>query len=218
MKIYTIHLIRHGIVEENMNKKFIGSADKPLCDAGIKELKEYKEKYKYPNCDIVFSSPLKRCTGTAQILFNKDPLIIPDLKECNFGDFEGKTNEELETMPEFIEWRKGAFDYRPPNGESWKDVAERTKVAFIKIVESMLKTDTFEVAIVTHAGIIMTIMSMFGFPQREPMDWLVKNGCGFTLKTDMKSWMRAQLFEVVADIPEGLENVFVRNKEKDQNE
>jgi alpha-ribazole phosphatase len=214
MKIYTINLIRHGIVEENMNKRFIGSTDKPLCDVGKKELKEYKEKYQYPKSDIIFSSPLKRCVETAQILFDKDPLIIPDLKECNFGDFEGKTNEELETMPEFTEWRKGAFDYRPPNGESWKDVAERTKVAFIKIVESMLKTDTFEVTIVTHAGIIMTIMSMFGFPQKEPMDWFVKNGCGFTLKTDMKSWMRSQLFEVVNDLPENFENVFVIDKEK----
>lgn len=218
MKTYTIHLIRHGIIDGNLEGRYIGSTDKPLCDEGRALIKEYKQKYGYPKADVIFSSPMKRCVETAELIYGKQPAVIPDFRECDFGDFEDKSEEELKEIEEFKNWRGGDFSYRPPNGESWKDLAERLKVAFIKVTEAMMSTKTENAVIVTHGGVIMTLMSMFAFPQKEPTEWFVKNGCGITITTDLKCWMRAQLFEATSNLPIGKEDIFVTHRREENDD
>lgn len=43
--------------------------------------------------------------------------IVENLIEMDFGDFEGKSADELVKKPEFLEWLKGGADSRPPKGE-----------------------------------------------------------------------------------------------------
>ena len=107
MKTYQIHLIRHGLTDENEKGKYIGSTDVPLSQKGIKLLKKYSEEYDYPGAPIVYSSPLQRCVQTAGILYPAiTPKIIGGLAECSFGDWEGKTGADLakeDTVPEIPE-------------------------------------------------------------------------------------------------------------------
>ena len=53
MKIY---LIRHGKTKGNLEERYIGRTDEPLCEAGRENLK----KYQYPQVEMVFTSPMKR--------------------------------------------------------------------------------------------------------------------------------------------------------------
>ena len=95
MKSYIIHFIRHGAIDETLSGKYIGTTDVPLSDKGKMDLNKLDYKYRYPGTQVVFTSPLKRCTETCRILYpEQNPLSIANLSECNFGEWEGKTAED----------------------------------------------------------------------------------------------------------------------------
>lgn len=92
MKTYKLHLIRHGLTKGNLDGLYIGHTDMPLCSQGIEQIKKMKKDYTYPAADYVFSSPLKRCVSTAKLIYpNIKPIIIEDLIEYDFGQFEGRS-------------------------------------------------------------------------------------------------------------------------------
>lgn len=66
MKSYIIHFIRHGSIDDTLAGKYIGTTDAPLSDRGRMDLKKLDYEYKYPGTQVVFTSPLKRCTETAK--------------------------------------------------------------------------------------------------------------------------------------------------------
>lgn len=68
MKSYVIHFIRHGAIDETLSGKYIGVTDVSLSEEGKKALRQLAENYSYPKTQVVFTSPLKRCTETCQIL------------------------------------------------------------------------------------------------------------------------------------------------------
>ena len=57
--------IRHGKTAGNLERRYIGRTDEPLCDEGIAEIlgKEYHD------ADIVVASPMKRCVQTAELIY-----------------------------------------------------------------------------------------------------------------------------------------------------
>ena len=69
MKGYRISLIRHGLTEANEKGIYIGRTDLPLSAKGESELCSKMEEFEYPHVHRVYSSPLRRCTETADILF-----------------------------------------------------------------------------------------------------------------------------------------------------
>ena len=92
MKTYRIHFIRNGITTGNLEGRYIGHTDEVLAPEGVNQIKNMDETMIYPYCDVVFSSPLKRCLQTAHIIYpDKEPIVINELIECNFGEFENKT-------------------------------------------------------------------------------------------------------------------------------
>ena len=92
MKSYTIHFIRHGMTEANINGQYAGSWDIPVCEEGKKKLIDLKENFEYPNVKEHYSSPLSRCLQTCDIIYPEAKINIVDgLKEWDFGDWEGKT-------------------------------------------------------------------------------------------------------------------------------
>ena len=59
--------IRHGKTKGNMQSRYIGTTDEGLCKEGINELRNNKDIY--PKADIVFTSPMKRCIQTAEVIY-----------------------------------------------------------------------------------------------------------------------------------------------------
>lgn len=49
---------------------------------------------------------------------------------------------------------------------------------FESIVEGLMKTGTTESVIVTHGGVIMTLLAVYGLPQAKPFEWTMDNGFG----------------------------------------
>lgn len=202
MKSYTIHLIRNALTDEKLQGRYIGHTDVELSEDGKKQLEEMKKELVFPPVEAVFTSPLKRCVQTAEILYpNNKPLIIDGLIEYNFGEFENKTAEQLEKYEEFPHWLAGEKGVKPPYGESNEDFGKRVCAAFEKIAEGLMKTGVTEAALITHGGVIMAILASYGIPEYPMHEWMTPNGCGFTIKVNPALWMRAKKFEVFSEFP-----------------
>ncbi len=205
MKSYTIHLIRHGLTDGNAKGQYIGSTDLPLAPEGLAQLLDLKKRFEYPQADAYFTSPLLRCQQTLKALYpDATPLVIPGLAECNFGRWEGKTANDLQADPEFVRWIEAGGKDAPPGGESSAQFQARCCEAFSKVVEGLMKTGTTSAVVVTHGGVIMTLLATFGLPRANFYDWLVDSGCGYSVRITPNLWMRGQVVEVYDLLPLGI--------------
>ena len=202
MKTYQIHFIRHGLTDGNLTGKYIGGTDMPLCERGEAELCELAQKHDYPGAGAYFSSPLQRCTKSLEILYpDIKPIIINELRECCFGDFEGLTADELKGKEDFEKWMSAPADFAPPGGESGEQFAVRISEAFEAIVNGLLKTGITSAVIMTHGGVISALLSKYGLPQADPSEWYCEPGCGFSVRVHPQLWMTGNVVEVYSRLP-----------------
>lgn len=206
MKSYIIHFIRHGITEANLKGQYAGSTDFTVCEQGIKELDELKRNYQYPKVEAYYSSPLTRCRQTCGIIYpGITPIIVKDLSECNFGDWEGKSYLEMQNNNEFKQWLKSGQTKKAPNGESGEEFSQRINNAFEEIVKNLMKEGIMSAAIFSHGGVIMNLLRSYGIPNANPYDLMVANGCGYSVRIDIGMWMRDKVFEIFDRVPLGYE-------------
>lgn len=212
MKTYTIYLFRHGLTKGNLNAQYIGHTDLPLTTDSITSLKSIKAHKHYPEVDAVFSSPLKRCIDSAKIMFPKNnTLVIDDFIEYNFGEFEGLTAEELKDNEDFKNWLHGDIYAAAPYGESNAQFSHRICDAFEKVVDGCVKTGTNNIAIVGHAGVLMTILACYGLPEAPMAHWQMDAGYGYKLRLTPSLWMQARKIEVIDTSPISLEKLKEEN-------
>jgi alpha-ribazole phosphatase len=121
------------------------------------------------NATLVYSSPLSRCRAIADALSNE---VIADdrLKELNFGEWELQPWDKLRS-PEAELWMNDYVNVRCPGGESYLDLCQRVK-SFL--VDLPLK-DPSSVVIVTHAGVIRTVLALIqGIPLTDSFSLQLK--------------------------------------------
>ncbi len=203
LKTAQIHLIRHA-AEGNEDGRYIGQTDLPATDEGLRQIDDLKEEYGgYPDVEAVFSSPLKRCLQTAKRIYpDKAPIVMQELAEYDFGEFEGKTADELKDLDTFKTWLAGTEPETPvPFGESQVDFNRRICTAFGRIIQGILQSGVRSAAVVTHGGVIMALMAAFAIPEAPMHEWLTPNGCGYTLRIDPFLWSHTGKLEAIAECP-----------------
>lgn len=159
-------LIRHGETDWNKELRFQGSTNIPLCEEGIKQAKLASKKLG-GNFDVVYASPLDRAYQTANIICENtsiSPIIHNDLREINFGPWEGYTLAQIEELfpNDFTNWRNDPNDGFFTDGDkSIKEVSTRCKNAILDIVANNIgKT----ILIVAHGGILRAgLVGLFGW-------------------------------------------------------
>lgn len=206
MKTFTLHLIRHGLTQGNLDGLYVGSGtDLPLCPQGRDQLVGLTERFAYPQVDTVFTSPLSRAVQTANILFPNaaHTFTVQDLRECDFGVFEGRPVRELVKDPDFGKWMDPQSGFVPKGAESTEAFNKRCASALLKLFEYMIKAGVTEAACVTHGGVIMSMLSQRALPSRKPEQWMADPGCGYTVRTDVELWMRDSIVEAVDIVPAG---------------
>jgi alpha-ribazole phosphatase len=202
MKSYYIHFICHGNIDETLKGKYIGTTNVPLSDKGKMELRKLDYSAKYPGGKALFTGPLKRCKETCEIIYpDIKPIVIDQLTECNFGEWEGKTAQELKDNEDFKKWIGGDNEVKPPRGESSAEFTRRICRMFEDIVKGLMTTGTTESIIVTHGGIIMTLLAVYGLPQAKPFDWVMDGGYGYSVRITPLLWQRDKVCEVYQKIP-----------------
>ncbi|MGN0699956.1 MAG: histidine phosphatase family protein, partial [Oscillospiraceae bacterium] len=197
MKNYYIYLIRHGITEGNLEGRYIGQTDLSLCPEGAKVIEQYAADEMYPEVDKVYSSPLARCLETAEIIYPEHKLMIVDeLCEMNFGDFENKTQEQLKDLKEYADWIRGGADACPPNGEKFGDFTLRCIDGLDTVFSDMMRREIQSAAVITHAGVITNLLAGFGLPKGRPADFLCEPGKGFEISLNTFLWQKGPSFEI----------------------
>lgn len=184
MKIY---FIRHGKTLGNLEKRYIGKTDEPLCEIGINELK----KVQFPQSELLVCSPMKRCIQTAEILFPKQKnIVFNSLRECDFGDFEKKNYHDLNGNSYYQMWIDSGGKITFPNGELPLDFRKRCIAGFGEIVEQYV--DKASITFVVHGGTIMAILHQFSDLPRDYFEWHCENGHGYSCEWNGKKLINTE--------------------------
>ncbi len=183
---HLIYLVRHAKTQANLDMLYSGSTDVPLCQEGVDEIKELLTKVQYPKVDRHYTSGMTRANQTFELIFPNIPYTkLPELEECNFGDFEMRTYRDLKDLPEYISWVSDPTgEVVCPNGESFNQLLERIMRGINIILEDLNNNDQQSAFVVTHGGVITKLMiSIFPeFNMSTDLKLVTKNGEGFCIK------------------------------------
>jgi alpha-ribazole phosphatase len=202
LKGYRISVLRHGLTEANENGIYIGTTDTPLSQKGAAALAAKMDEFVYPTVHRVYSSPLKRCTETADILFPYTEMCtVEDFRELNLGEFENKSVDELLKREDYKNWLRGGKDTRPPKGESLEEMTARTYKGLHEIITDMMNDGITHSALITHGGLISNMLSCFGLPKYDPKQLNADFGEGFDIIVTAQMWLNSQAFEILGYCP-----------------
>lgn len=170
-----VMFIRHGATAGNLQRRYIGRTDEPLCREGIAQLAGQTA----PAAEFLFVSPMLRTRQTAQLLFpGREQILCSGLREMDFGCFEGKTADELTGDLRYQRWVDGGCTGPAPEGEAVADFKDRCCAAFLKAM-ARVRADSTAVFVI-HGGCIMAILERFFCPERDFYGFYLPNGGQFS--------------------------------------
>lgn len=177
MKFY---LLRHGQTRWNIEGKIQGKTDIPLNETGMEQAECLADAMAACRVRALFSSPLLRARQTADIVADQTGLgvsVLPELKEVDFGLWEGRTWKEIEeNYPEdYKKWEKNPARAAPTGGEPRRSCMERSRSAVEQMLVTVDALGGGDVCIVAHGGILVYIIDYLLRNQEEKQEIIVKN-------------------------------------------
>lgn len=194
-----LELIRHGETVLQKEHRYQGVTDAPLSPPGRDALHPAGA---LPERVVV--TPLRRTRETAELLFPGVPqMVIPGLREMNFGRFEGKNYLEMENDPDYRTWVDGMCLGRCPGGESKAEYVRRVTRAFAALLDQVLEQWWKDCVIVAHGGTQMAVLERFAVEKKDYYSWQLPCGHGYRL--DTARWQTERKLEVLGqtDYTEG---------------
>lgn len=130
-------LVRHGQTVDNVAGIAQGWNDSALSDVGKTQVQRLAERLAALNPTALYSSPLGRALATSDAIASATGLPItqlPDLREMNYGGWEGRSFLDVrrEDEPLYQRWIADE-ETTCPSGESHADVRRRLERAFATI-------------------------------------------------------------------------------------
>jgi broad specificity phosphatase PhoE len=161
----TLYFLRHGETQASQTGGYCGVLDVNLTPEGHRMAEEFAAAYKSLPWAAVFSSPLRRSMDSARPLcaaVDLETQLRDGLKEIAYGQWEGKTPEEVNRRfhDEYVRWLADAGWNAPTGGERGVDVARRSSVVLEEIERTYLSGN---VLVVSHkATTRIMICSLLG--------------------------------------------------------
>jgi len=139
-----------------MAGRFCGISDPPLSAKGIEQLPRLVRKLQENILQHIFCSDRLRARQTAEALAEAARLpicVLPDLREMDFGQWEGLTWQEIEAQyPDYApRWLHSFPELSVPGGELFEHFQTRVQNVMDMIV---VRARDGCAAVVTHAGVI----------------------------------------------------------------
>jgi len=161
-------LIRHGHTAWNRAGRIQGRSDIPLDDQARTDLSALTLPAPWSQAQL-WSSPLSRARETASLVAGRVPKTSDALTEMNWGAWEGKRGVDLLEQPGsgFRHIEDWGWDFRPPQGESPRDVANRLR--------PWLDQLSGDVVAVCHIGIMRVLLA-------QALDWPFSGPAPFRIK------------------------------------
>ncbi len=150
-----IHLLRHG--EAQGGNRYRGITDDPLTEKGWEQMWSAVGEERW---ERVISSPLSRCAEFGKALAERFSIpfeVVDDLKEMDFGRWDGKSAEEIwakdaEALQQF--WKDPVAGV-PPDGEAFVDFRSRVMNSWREIIAAHPGQ---RLLLITHGGVIRVIL------------------------------------------------------------
>lgn len=119
-------VLRHGPTDWNAERRIQGRSDRPLSAAGRAAVRRWRLPDEWSGYDWT-TSPLLRARETAALMGHGDAVIEAALVEADWGRWEGRTLAQLRDLygAEMVEMEARGLDFRPPGGESPREVQAR---------------------------------------------------------------------------------------------
>ena len=172
-------LIRHGTTDWNALGRIQGRTDRPLDASGSAAIRAAVLPPGWASA-ACYASPLKRAMETAHLLGLR-PIPEPGLIEMAWGEWEGQRLSDLRAeLGDAMRANEArGLDFRPPGGESPRDVQQRLR--------PVLKNLAGPAIFVTHKGVLRALYALAtGWSMAEKGPDKLRDGT-------------AQAFQVAAD-------------------
>lgn len=113
---------RHGETQWSADGRHTGATDVGLTPTGRADARAIGDRLRRERFVRVLTSPLARARETCRLAgFGADAEVVDDLREWDYGDYEGRTTADIRTRrPGWTVWRDGC-----PGGETAADVGLR---------------------------------------------------------------------------------------------
>ena len=163
-------VLRHAPTDWNAARLIQGRTDRELNDAGRALAKRWRLPEGWEGA-VCYSSPLRRAMETATIL-GLSPKAEARLIEMDWGEWEGRSIADLRDAMggAMAENEARGLDFRPPGGESPRDVQER--------LLPLLRTLSGPTIFVTHKGVIRPLYAMAsGWAMHDDPPEKLRDGC-----------------------------------------
>jgi broad specificity phosphatase PhoE len=172
-------LARHGLTTANQEHRYIGSSDPSLSDEGLAQAASLAARLAEEGLAGIYSSPQRRARETAAAIAGACGLVVqiePDLREIDFGCWEGLTRAEIMARypGQMRAWEDDpSAEPAVHGGESLARLALRAKAVYERILESHGNGEA--VLLVAHGGVLQALLcEALGPPLRARWSYLLK--------------------------------------------
>ncbi len=161
-------LVRHGATEWTASGRHTGRTDIALTDAGRREAAALVRPLNSMVFGAAFVSPLRRARETARIGGFADAVVLDDLREWDYGVYEGRTTAAIrEEIPNWSVWTDPI-----PEGESIDAVGSRAA----RVLERCATVDG-RVVLFAHAHVLRILTAVaLGLPAATGQFWALDSG------------------------------------------
>ncbi|MFD8010138.1 histidine phosphatase family protein [Streptomyces sp. NPDC058955] len=187
-----IVLWRHGQTSWNLERRFQGSTDIELTEAGVHQARRAARLLAALRPDAIVASDLKRTAATAAELAALTGLSVAHdsaLRETYAGEWQGLTHDEIVARfgEQYAAWKRGE-PVRRGGGELETEVADRAAPVILEHADKLPQDGTL--VVVSHGGTIRTAIGrLLGL---EPHHWEslggVSNCCWSVLGQGARGW------------------------------
>ena len=125
-----VYLARHGETAWTISRQHTGVTDLPLTPQGEAEALRLRQRLEGMKFAAVLTSPLQRAARTCELAgFGAAAETEPDLREWNYGAYEGRTSAEIHAeRPGWQLFRDGC-----PEGESPAEIGARADRVILRV-------------------------------------------------------------------------------------
>lgn len=154
------HLIRHAPVD-NPEGRIYGASDKSANTSNANAFQKLAQRL--PRKGIAITSHLRRTQQTLDALVSggleiSEQIIENRLGEQDFGDWTGKTYEEVRSLfgDDYDKFWIAPAKEKPPNGENFIEVIDRVKECILECTQKFKGRD---VICISHGGVIRAALT-----------------------------------------------------------
>jgi probable phosphomutase (TIGR03848 family) len=185
----TFYLVRHGACAGLGEKLWGRTPEVCLNEEGKRQAQQLGERFSDVALEAIYSSPLERALETAEAIARTARLEIKTtdaFNEIDFGDWTGKTLDELSTDTRWQRFNNQRSVANVPGGESFLAVQARIVAELERLSRQHASA---RIAIVSHADVIKAAVGYVAGTHIDLLHRIEISPCSVSvISTELDGW------------------------------